>query len=163
MLEVLGVSLAAGLAGAAWRRWFGSETNNGHGWRAIKTAAGFVLFFAVAFYTVGNWWQALALAAVFSTGMSFGHTFDPWESLIWRYGAVSAAVAAAMIAMGFWTDSVSFEALAYAPWGMLTPVGYIVGRVIADQKEGFCWSCVGEGWMGFILLAPLPCLRLLAS
>ena len=162
--------VAAGALGAAWRRWYGSSAGSGHGMRFVKHLVGFVLFFFVAWFATDIWWHGAIAALVFSVGMSFGHTFEPWKPLIWRYGAVSAAVAVTLCLLGInWHGFVfgnvdlsaeNLNALFYAPFGILTPLGYIVGAQIAKRQPGFCWTCVGECFMGLILLAPIPLLRL---
>lgn len=142
---MIGFALGAAILGAAWRRWLGSEG----GRRSLIMGVGFVLFFIVATYATGVWWHGLLVAGVLTAGFAFGHTYDPWWPLVWRYGLVTVSVAGLLLILGH-----PWFVLTYAPVGCFVPLGYIAGK----RLKLSCWSCLGEVWMGALILGPLALL-----
>lgn len=72
--------------------------------------------------------------------------FDPWQPLVWRYGAMSAMAAVALVYLGHpW-------GLHYAIAGYLAPAGYLFGKAIKAK----CWTCYGEAGMGLLVYGGLP-------
>mgnify|MGYP001614827745 CR=1 FL=1 len=150
MNEAIGVSLAAALLGAAWRRYLGS----GYGSRALKLSVGFLLFLLVATYATQHWLHGLIVAGMLLIGFADGAVFEPQKPLIYRYGFVTMAIA--LVLVYFW-----HEAWFYAPLGCLVYLGYRLPKIVADHwAPGLCWTCVAEALTGAVILGPLPLLRL---
>ena len=148
MTEAVGVALAAALLGGAWRRWFGSSGNS----RVMITCVGYLLFLIISLYATQVWWQGFMIAAMLSCGFAFGHTYKPWHPLILRYGVVTWAIALVLVLLGH-----PITWAVYAPFGMFAPLGYILG----ERLRLTCWTCLGEVWLGAIIVGPLPLLRIL--
>lgn len=144
------IAILLGLLGAGWRRWMGEETGTP---RWLHLLAAFALMFAAAGYMSRDPWLALTAGGMFAAGVSFGHTFEPWGPLVWRYGLMTMLMTIAMGLQG------APEAAPYGLAGMLSPIGYLVGKRLRLS----CWTCLGEAWLGFVWLAPLPLCRLVAG
>lgn len=149
----IAVGIGGILLGGAWRRWEGAALTGllGHRWLKLSVAA--MLWTAITFFWLGDYWQAatvsVLLAAGWTSPANFG-TVDgpfPW-ALSARYGVVTAAVALAVAALAR-----NVGPLVYAPVGLAAPLGYYAAR-----RAFSCWTCAGEVWLGATLYGAIPLL-----
>lgn len=150
------VWLCVAALGGAWRRWEGAKVTGFLGHRWLKLTCSFFLGLGAAALATRDLYCSLAVAAALTGGWTPGAQFGadddpnpPWD-LLPRYELVSLAVAAIGAALTH-----DLGKLAYAPVGLLAPLGYWLGKDLRARGTLTCWSCIGEVWLGATLYGGL--------